>query len=93
MRMKEELIRLPCADRAFRSGREVRAGQPREDAETSKKRKADTQECSYDLEEVALNLFMQLVFICRKIMEKRYVQLIYDSSFADVWQYGGASRS
>jgi hypothetical protein len=86
MRMEEELIRLPCADSAFRFGWEVKAGQPREDAETSKKREADTQECPYDLEEGALNLFMQSVFICGKIQETRYVQLIYDSSYTDVWQ-------
>jgi hypothetical protein len=92
IKMDEELIHLPCADRAFRFGREVKAGQPRQDTETSKKREADTQECLYDLEEGALNLFMQSVFICGKIIEdsyihgERYVQLIYDSSFADVWQ-------
>jgi hypothetical protein len=67
MRIEEELIRLPCADSAFRFRREVKAGQPREDAETSKKREANTQECLYDLEEGALNLFMQSVFICGKI--------------------------
>jgi hypothetical protein len=75
---------LPCADRAFRFRREVKAGQPREDAKTSKKREADTQECLYDLEEGALNLFMQLVFICRKIHDIRYVQLIYNSLFTNV---------
>ena len=92
IRMEEGLISLPCADKAFRFGRKVKAGQPTEDAETSKKREADTQECPYDLEEGALNLFMQSVFICGEIMTishihgERYVQLIYDSSFADVWQ-------
>jgi hypothetical protein len=86
MTMEEDLIHLPCADGAFRFGREVKAGQPQEDAETSKKREADTQECPYDLEEGALNLFMQSVFICGKIHDTRYVQLIYDSLFTDVWQ-------
>jgi hypothetical protein len=91
MNMEEELIRLPCVDRAFRSGREVKVGQPREDAETSKRQEADTQEYLYDLKG-GLNFFMQSVFICGKIMEicytnrERYVQLIYGSSFADVWQ-------
>jgi hypothetical protein len=78
MRMGEELLHLPCVDRAFRTGREVN----REDA----------KECAYDLEEGALNLFMQSVFICGKIMrisyihERRYVQLIYDSFSTNVWQ-------
>jgi hypothetical protein len=75
MTMDEELMHLPCADRAFRFGREVKARQPKEDAETSKRREADTQECPYDLKEGALNLFMQSVFICGKIHETRYVQL------------------
>jgi hypothetical protein len=68
MTMEEELIHLPCTDRAFRFGREVKA------------------ECPYDLADGALNLFMQSVFICGKIQETGYVQLIYDSSFTDVWQ-------
>jgi hypothetical protein len=86
MKMEEGLIRLPCTKRVFRFGREVKAGQPREDAATFKKREADTQEYPYDLEEGGLYLFMRSIFLCGEMMdERRYVQLIYDGSFADVW--------